>query len=99
VVADATAITAFISTFPVGTSAVVIAEALCAVISGAPATAGRRGLETVTIDGVTYPSVTLRGVTVPYARIGTALAARLRATPLRCAYVNGVCVPVAPSPF
>ena len=97
VVADSTAIIAFISTFPIGTAAIIIANAICAAIAQ-PTTSNRR-LSSVTIDGVTYPSVTLRSVTIPYAHIGTALAARLRAAPLRCVYVNGVCIQIGPSPF
>ena len=98
IVADSTAILAFIATFPIGTAAEVIASAVCAAVNGTP-TASHRRLESVTIDGVTYPAVTMRGISIPYAHIGTALAARLRAAPLRCVYVNGVCIATHPSPF
>ena len=105
VVADANAVSALIQTFPVGTAALLIANAVCAVISQTPTTSfhsGRRlrgALTSVTIDGTTFPAAVVHGVAVPYALIGTPLAVRLRAHPLSCVVVNGVCVPVAPNPF
>jgi len=90
VVADIGAITALIGTFPAGTAAVVIANAVCAYISKLPH--GRLG-GAVTIGGDTFPSVTVHGVVVPYAHLGTPLAARLRSGPLPYVIVNGVTVP------
>jgi hypothetical protein len=90
VVADIGAITALIGTFPAGTAAVVIANAVCAYISRLPK--GRLGGSAV-IGSDTFPAVTVHGVVIPYAHLGTPLAARLRSGPLPYVIVNGVTVP------
>jgi hypothetical protein len=90
VVADIGAITALIGTFPVGTTAVVIANAVCAYISKLP----KDSLgDSAVIGGDTFPAVTVHGVVIPYAHLGTPLAARLRSGPLPYVIVNGVTVP------
>lgn len=90
VVADIGAITALISTFPAGTAAVVIANSVCALIK--KTAAGRLGAS-ANIGGDTFPAVTVHGVVVPYAHLGTPLAARLRSGPLPTVIINGVAVP------
>lgn len=58
VVADANALQALIATFPIGTQALVIANAFCAAVNKG---GGARGQ--------LVGSVTLRGVTVPYTKL------------------------------
>jgi hypothetical protein len=107
VVGEASAILAFIQTFPVGTAAVVIANAICAAI-GTPTSRRRFGGRVpyirlkggIVINGVNFPTVTLRHVTIPYANIGTAAGRMMAAmAPLPYVIVNGVQIPVQPSPF
>lgn len=58
VVADANALSALIATFPIGTQALVIANAFCAAVNKG---AGGRGALT--------GAVVIHGVTVPYTRL------------------------------
>lgn len=101
VVADATAVTALISTFPIGTAALVIANAICAVIAVQPPASHRLGHRRgIIINGMTYPTVTLHRVTIPYAHIGTAQAEMMmRSAPMSYVVINGIPVRIGPSPF
>jgi len=84
IVADLTAVTALIATFPVGTTAQAIATAFCAAVNAVPLSAKRKA------TSATPNAVEINGVVVPYVRSG----ARLSATP-SFVVLNGVVVPYA----
>jgi len=88
VVADLTAITALIATFPAGTAAAAIAQAFCATVNAVPVSAKLKGTP------ATPNAVDINGVVIPYTRLGV----RLKATP-SFVVLNGTVVPYTrPSP-
>jgi len=84
VVADLTAITALIATFPAGTAAGVIAQAFCQTVNAVPLSARLKATP------ATPNAVQINGVVVPYTKLGV----RLKATP-SFVIINGVVVPYA----
>jgi hypothetical protein len=81
VAADLTAVTALISTFPLGTTAAAIAQAFCAAVNQVPLNAKLKATP------ATPNAVEINGVVVPYTRLG----AKLKATP-SFVVINGVVV-------
>jgi hypothetical protein len=83
IAADLTAITTLISTFPIGTTAAVIAQDFCQTVNALPLSARFKAAA----PGAPT-AVVINGVTVPYTRLGAKLKSRFsRVT------VDGVAVP------
>jgi len=82
VVADLTAVTVLIATFPAGTTAEAIAQAFCATVNAVPVSARLKAT-----PGAPN-AVEINGVVIPYTRLG----ARLKVTP-SFVVLNGVVVP------
>ncbi len=82
VVADLTAITALIGTFPAGTTAVAIAKVFCQTVNAVPLSAKLKATP------ATPNAVRINGVVVPYTRLG----ARAKAAP-HLAEPNGAAAP------
>lgn len=82
VVADSTAITTLIGTFPLGTTAEAIAAAFCTAVNAVPLSVRRKA------TSATPNAVEINGVVIPYTRLG----ARLKAMP-SFVVLNGVVVP------
>lgn len=85
VVADLTAVTTLITTFPAGTTATAIAQDFCQAVNALPLSAR---FKAAVADAPA--AVVINGVTVPYTRLG----ARPKAA-ISKVTINGVVVPYA----